>query len=164
MHKVLPSQARLKELLDYDPLAGGLVWKYGRGSRGAGAPAGTNSNNPFRYRMVAISGEAYPAHRIIWMWMTGDDPGDMEVDHIDRDRHNNRWDNLRLATVSQNRANCGCKSRSGLPKGVKKNRDGFGARITMNKVVHWLGTFETAELAHQAYRKAAADLHGEFAA
>ena len=96
--------------------------------------------------------------------MTGEDPGEMEVDHKDRDRQNNRWDNLRLATVSQNRMNCGIKSRSGLPKGVKFNKGRYGARIVVDKVDHWLGTFDTPEEACQAYKAAANDLHGEFAA
>ena len=96
--------------------------------------------------------------------MTGEDPGELEVDHIDRNPQNNKWENLRLATVSQNRANCGGKSRSGLPKGVKKNKGRFGARIRVEGVEHWLGTFDTAAEAHRAYCSAAADVHKEFAA
>ena len=160
--KPLPSQARLKELLDYDPQTGGLVWKHHqRRTDFIGKPAGTHKS---RYSYVSIDNTTYAIHRIVWCWMTGEDPGNLEIDHIDRDRHNNCWTNLRLATVSQNRSNCGTKSRSGLPKGVKKNRDGFGARITVNHVVHWLGTYNTPEEAHEAYKEAALTLHGEFAA
>ena len=45
------------------------------------------------YRKLTFDREIYLSHRIIWMWMTGEDPGEMEVDHIDRDRFNNRWSN-----------------------------------------------------------------------
>ena len=161
MFNPLPSQARLRELLDYDPLTGGLVRiANSRRSDLVGKPAGSNR----LYSRVSVDQKFYAAHRLIWMWMTGDDPGELEVDHIDRNPRNNRWDNLRLATPSQNNFNAKGKSRSGLPKGVKKNRQGFGARITANGVVHWLGTYNTPEEAHQAYCVAAADLHGEFAA
>ena len=160
MLKPLPSQARLKELLDYEPHTGALVRiASSRRTDCVGKPAGNNA----RYSRIDIDGERYAAHRLIWMWVTGEDPGKLEIDHIDRDRHNNRWENLRLATVSQNRINCGNKSRSGLPKGVKKNKGRFGARLTVDGVVHWLGTFDTPEEAHQAYKAAATDLHGEFA-
>ena len=162
MKKPLPSQARLRELLDYDPLSGGLVWKsHQRRTDYIGRPAGSTKPG---YVRVSLDQQFYAAHRLIWVWMTGEDPGALEVDHIDRDRQNNRWDNLRLATVSQNRMNCAVKSRSGLPKGVKHNKGRFGARIVVDKVDHWLGTFDTPEEAHQAYCSAAADLHGEFAA
>ena len=161
MKKPLPSQARLRELLDYDPLSGGLVRiANSRRSDLIGKPAGSNH----LYSKVSVDQKIYAAHRIIWMWMTGEDPGELEIDHIDRNRHNNRWENLRLATVSQNRINCGNKSRSGLPKGVKKNKGRFGARLTVDGVVHWLGTFDTPEEAHRAYCAASTGLHGEFAA
>ena len=158
MKKPLPSQARLRELLDYDPLTGGLVWKSGRG--GTTGIAGFDSD----YRKITIDYEIYVEHRIIWMWMTGEDPGEMEVDHIDRDCSNNKWSNLRLATVSQNRSNVAARNKTGLPKGVFPNKTGYFARIQRNGKKHYLGNFSTPEEAHQAYCVAATDLHGEFAA
>lgn len=162
MHISLPSQARLRELLDYDPLSGGLVRK-AKSNRTdlAGQPAGTKAPG---YIRVHIGGKYYAAHRLIWVWMTGDDPGDLKVDHIDCDRHNNRWDNLRLASITQLRSECRFRSRLGLPRGVKFSKGRFGARIVVDKVDHWLGTFDTPEEAHQAYLAAAADLQQPFAA
>ena len=162
MRVSLPSQARLRELLDYDPLTGGLVRKANsHRSDLVGRPAGTKAPG---YIRVAVDGKGYAAHRLIWVWMTGEDPGELEVDHKDCDRQNNRWDNLRLATISQTRIQCGIKSRSGLPKGVKFHKGRFGANIVVDKVSHWLGTFDTPEEASHAYQAAAADLHGECAA
>ena len=165
MKKPLPSQARLRELLDYDPLTGGLVWKsHQRRTDYIGKPAGNTT--PGGRRSICIDFEHYQGHRLIWMWMTGEDPAEKEVDHIDRNPLNNRWTNLRLATHSQNMTNCKGKSRSGLPKGVQKQKlsDRFMSRIRKDGKVHYLGTYDTPEEAHQAYCVAAADLHGEFAA
>ena len=158
MFKPLPSQARLRELLDYDPLTGGLVWKSHQKPAGNITPGGRQS--------LMLDYQNYQAHRLIWMWMTGEDPAEKEVDHIDRNPLNNCWDNLRLATHSQNMTNCKGKSRSGLPKGVQKQQlsNRFMSRIRKDGKVHYLGTFDTPEEAHQAYCAAAADLHGEFAA
>lgn len=164
MLKPLPSQARLKELLDYDPQAGVLVWKYHqRRTDYVGKPAGNTT--PKGRLSVCIDYENYLVHRIIWMWMTGNDPGEMQVDHIDRNPLNNCWDNLRLATHSQNQMNSKGKSRSGLPKGVQKQSLGrnFTARIRKDGEVYYLGSFETAEEAHQAYCEASDALHGNFA-
>jgi hypothetical protein len=125
----------------------------------AGKPAGSTRMG---YVSVAIHGRHFRAHRLIWKLQTGEDPGANEVDHINLDRRDNRWSNLRLATVQQNRANCRRKSRSDLPKGVKKNKGRFGARVTWDGVVHWLGTFDTPEEAHAAYCAKATELHGHF--
>ena len=163
--KPLPSQDRLRELLDYEPLTGALVWKtHQRRTDYIGKPAGNTT--PAGRRSICIDFENYQVHRIIWMWMTGDDPADKQVDHIDRNPLNNSWDNLRLATHSQNMTNCKSKSRSGLPKGVRKQTlsDRFTSTIRKDGKVYYLGTFDTPEEAHQAYKTAANDLHGEFAA
>ena len=164
MKKVLPSQARLKELLDYDPLTGGLVWKSGRGGQEAGTPAGNRLPGRNKYLQVGIDYQRCLVHRIIWVWMTGEDPGEMEIDHIDRNPLNNRWHNLRLASVSQNRTNVSVRNKTGLPKGVFPNGSGYMARIVKDRKKHYLGQFKNPDEAHQAYCKAAADLHGEFAA
>ena len=165
MKKPLPSQARLRELLDYDPLTGGLVWKLSPANNiPAGSPVGGqgSSNN----RTARIDGGRYPTQRLIWKLVTGDDPPHL-VDHKNGNFTDNSWENLRLATHSQNNANKRLKSStSGLPKGVFRSRSGrrYGASVKFSGVSHFLGYFDTPDEAHQAYRKAAIDLHGEFAA
>ena len=158
----LPSQAELDALLSYEPLTGVLRWKKapGKCSHLLGTEAGAVSGTG--YRIVGVNNVTYRAQRLIWMLAYGVDPSDNRVDHIDNDRANNRLDNLRLATNAQNNANCTGKSRSGLPKGVRKNKCRFGARVRVNKVEHWLGTFDTPELAHEAYCAAAQQHFGEF--
>ena len=87
------------------------------------------------------------------------------VDHIDGDKLNNRLSNLRICTHSENMRNrkMSFSNISGL-KGVEPTKSGtFRATIRVNKVIHRLGTFATAEAAHAAYCEASARLHGEFA-
>jgi HNH endonuclease/AP2 domain len=92
-------------------------------------------------------------------------PTGIEVDHRDGDGLNNRRDNLRSATSSQNAQNQKAKSnnRSGL-KGIWKLPDGrWKAKVVCGGISHYLGIFFTPEDAHAAYIEAAKRLHGEFA-
>ena len=112
-----------------------------------------------------VDGRNYFAHRIAYALHTGEDPLNMHIDHIDGDGLNNSFSNLRLATHAQNIRNSKrpTSNTSGF-KGAYKSRWGrWTARIVIEgKAVH-IGTFDTPELAHMAYCKAAAELHGEFA-
>ena len=87
------------------------------------------------------------------------------IDHRDGDPSNNRWDNLRRATVSQNNANRRLhrNNKCGF-KGVVQNPWGrFIASIYKNGRRIHLGMFATPEAAHAAYVAAARELFGEFA-
>jgi HNH endonuclease len=86
-------------LLYYFSDTGGLVWKTGRRK---GKVAGhVNSRG---YRVVWCGGRLLRAHRVIWLWMTGEWP-EFDVDHQNRVRDDNRWSNLREATRSENMGN-----------------------------------------------------------
>jgi hypothetical protein len=96
--------------------------------------------------------------------MTGEWPTIL-VDHKDRDRANDIWLNLRLATESQNRANSKCKSQFGM-KGVvppTKGQRGWRSQISINGKTKFLGRYATIEEAAAAYANAAAEAFGEFA-
>ena len=97
----MPDQEYLRRTFDYDPETGILKRK----SRARG-PAPTKGGT-VRYKQTRAEGVKYYTHRLIWVWMTGEDPGDMEIDHINRNTHDNRWSNLRLATRSRNQLNTG---------------------------------------------------------
>ena len=163
-YNVLPPAQDLWELFDYKPLTGELVWRKPASRRvKVGAVAGSLQNKG--YCSVRINNGRYLAHRLVWCWVTGTDPGNYEIDHIDVNKLNNAWRNLRLATCSQNC--CNSKTRkhnfTGI-KGAKITATGkYQARIVKDKVYHYLGTFDTAEQAGAAYAVAAAKLHGEFA-
>jgi len=129
----------------------GLVWVKPRWKKWIGKPTGVLIRDS--------QGYSYQAWRLVWALHYGD-PGDHQIDHIDRDRSNNRIENLRLATPSQNQFN---RTRFGKPgfKGVKKNRRAESWIATCNGV--YLGSFSSPELAAQAYNEEAKRTHGEFA-
>jgi hypothetical protein len=96
----------VREILAYDPDTGELTWratKSGRRSKTAGT-AGVWGNHGKRRRTITIDGVIYKAHRVIWLWMTGEWP-ERDIDHEDRDSLNNRWKNLRLGTKVLNSRN-----------------------------------------------------------
>ena len=162
-YKMLPPAQDLWELFDYKPLTGELVWRPSNTHARAGLVAGTISNNG--YLAISIKSIKYKVHRITWSWITGEDPKNFQIDHINGDRLNNTWQNLRLATSSQNCSNCKRNkvNTTGI-KGVKSPRNGkFRAQIIKKGICYYLGTFDTAEKAGAAYAAAALKLHGKFA-
>lgn len=88
-----------------------------------------------------------------------------EVDHKNRNCLDNRRENLRIATTSQNRMNRGKfeGSYSSPYKGVSQRGKKWRAQITLDKKVMHIGSFSTELEAARAYNEAATRLHGEFA-
>ena len=156
--------AYLREILDYDPETGIFRWRCHRSGVTAGAVAG-GVGSTCEYFLIQIDGRKYVAHRLAWLWMTGDWPGS-DLDHIDVDPLNNCWSNLRLATNKQNCANKGpqINNKSGR-KGVcwKKKSKRWCAQITINGKRRHLGYFDTAEAAANTYATAATIHFGEYA-
>lgn len=97
------------------------------------------------------------AHRVAYKLMTGKDAGNQVVDHINNDRTDNRWCNLRLATRSQNRMNSKRKT-----KGYIYVNGRYRARIYVRGQQECIGTFDTEEEARAAYIARAKEVHGEF--
>ena len=93
------------------------------------------------------------------------EPNGLLVDHRDCDGLNNRRDNLRVATHSQNNHNSRLAGHNGSGfKGVSwhKQYEKWHAYISKEGKRLFLGYFASAEAAHAAYCKASAELHGEF--
>lgn len=138
----------------------------GRGSvhEHAGAVAGSLHKDGYVY--TAISGRLYLAHRLAWLWVTGEWPKG-QVDHKNGKRSDNRWSNLRDATVTQNRQNTlGQHARKGPYPGVYKHsrNDGtYVAQIKHKGQVRYLGSFACESAARQARIEAERELFGEFA-
>lgn len=118
------------------------------------------------YLCAYIGNRRVVAHRVAWALMTGKFPVE-GLDHIDGDRTNNRWSNLREANPTQNMCNSATKRKvNDLPRGVvpvKKVRSSFLARIQFKKRNITLGVFPTPEEAGEVYQLAAEMLHGSYA-
>lgn len=153
-------QKYLKEIIDYDYLSGRFTWRAKRpGTRGVGALAGNPMNNG--YWQINIDGSGYLAHRLAFLWVNGEWPACC-VDHINGDRADNRWENLRQASYGENQQNMKLdkRNKSGF-RGVSwsKSTGKWQASIQVNKVPRHLGFFDSPEVAGQAYLQAKSRLH-----
>lgn len=156
---------RLLEVLSYEPATGLFRWKIKIAKHTIVGAVTSQSPSKQGYLRIRIDGELFVAHRLAVFYMTGEWP-EATVDHRDRIRTNNEWDNIRNASYSQNSANQALSPRntSGF-KGVSWNADGhrWQAHIMVNKKSIYLGLFDRAEDAAEAYIAAAIEHFGEFA-
>jgi hypothetical protein len=156
---------RLLEVLSYEPETGKLRWLKRISIRVKAVGVEAGSITPDGYIEIGLDGHNYQAHCLAWFYMTGE-WSDLQIDHKDTDRKNNKWMNLRKATHGQNVQNSGPRknNKSGF-KGVSFNKERglWQARIMSERKLHLLGHFETPQEAREAYASKAIDLHGEFA-
>jgi len=172
----LPTLEYLKECFEYFPDSGKLVWSHRPENHFV------SSREHKRYCSTRLGKEAgrirfdgylelrldyvyYGVHRIVYKLMTGEEPENF-IDHINGDKSDNRWDNLREATSTQNNHNRKIsKNNTTGYKGVSWNshfgkykssiRVGEGRRI-------FLGYFDSLEEAKDSYNKAADQHHKEY--
>jgi hypothetical protein len=144
---------RANELLIYSPVTGDLRWRVGRAKVKAGSIAGSIKSDG--YRAVTIDYREYRAHRIAWLLVTGEWPT-YEIDHIDGQRANNAWHNLRDVPHllnQQNRRKAFANNPTGR-LGVSKIGKRFLAQIQISGRSTYIGTFDTADEAHASYVQA----------
>lgn len=156
-----PNRERLLELLAYEAESGLFAWKLDRrGHVKAGDPAGSAHGGG--YRNIKFDGKKYLAHRVAWLYVTGEWPEE-DIDHRNRDRVDNRFANLRVVTRQVNLQNqARPKSHSTSPYlGVTRDKGGnrWVAQIQVGSMKTWLGTFGTSEEASAAYLAAKRNLH-----
>jgi hypothetical protein len=151
------TQEQLKSKLRYNKKTGVFYWVDGVPATLIGKQAGT-ADLTGRIR-ITLNGKKYPAHHLAWLWVHGVMPT-KSIDHKNRSPSNNRISNLREATPAQQNQNLGMSKRntSGYI-GVSRVGNKWRARISSGGVVYYLGTYDTPEEAHKAYKKAKAELH-----
>lgn len=149
------NQYEVRKLFIY--VDGSLHWRENRNSKTrAGDKAGTINNRG--YRLIYVDGKLYSEHRLIYLYHRGIMP--KIVDHIDRDRLNNRIGNLRPVNSSLSNHNRNAYGTSGF-RGVSKRGCVFQSSIVKNGKRYYLGSFPTAEDAYNAYKKKSAELYGQ---
>jgi hypothetical protein len=99
------------------------------------------------YRRVMMGKQHYKMHRLIWIMFHGEIPDGLVVDHIDQNRANNRIENLRLATKSENNRN---RSVDGIT--FDKSRNLWKAQTSINNKNVLLGRYKTEQEAKEAYQ------------
>ena len=164
----MPSKGVLDRVFRYKPKTGELIWRvrpvtlFTQGitkdrprtaehacnqwnSRWAGKSAA--SLKPDGYCYTHFNYQTLLVHRVAWKIMTGADP--VEIDHIDGNRSNNKWSNLRNGTRSDNQRNAALKSTntSGY-HGVR-----FDTRLQRWTAIIQVGTFDSREEAVVARKK-----------
>lgn len=183
--KPLPKIEYLRNRLSYDPETGVILWKPITQAQAMAKTeaqreyevlrfneqlAGTPATLPDRRRggastrdVISVGGFILAPAHVAWALHYGEWP-EMIVDHINRNPHDNRIENLRLATASQNAAN---KTKSDGKTsdylGVIKNRGKWEARIKIGGQQTVIGIFDDEEQAAIAYDCAAITTHREFA-
>lgn len=153
---------RLREALAYDPETGIFTWKVKAAKNTViGSTAGCTCPKT-GYILIRLDKVLYQAHRLAWLYMTGEHP-DVQIDHKDTVRNNNSWANLRLATSAENKQNQrrpGARNTSGmLGVYVDRTRGKYAAKIGVGGKSKYLGRFDTREAAYAAYLKAKREMH-----
>lgn len=147
----------VREYLHYDPASGIFTWVKSPARKiRIGSRAGYSSVNG--YRALKLRGQTVLEHRLAYLYMEGRWP-DFEIDHRNRVRADNRWDNLRPAQHHENHQNRGIKPRQFQP-GARPTKGGrWYSRIKLRGRTQYLGTFDTEVEAGAAYLKAKENLH-----
>jgi len=161
--KEILTHEKLKELIEYNPETGIMNWIVNRpGIRSDGIVGYVTSQG---YVGVELLGRKYYIHRLIWFYVTGSWPTHV-MDHRNGNRADNRWSNLREATLSENSRNRSMlrKNKTGY-KGVR--RRGKNVWIARIGGLHGIGQetigrFDSPEAAAKAYEEESQRRYGNF--
>ena len=114
----MPTQEELKSLLNYDDKTGIFTWRKSSGPVKSGSVAGYV--NEKGYILIGIKGKSYRAHRLAWLYVTGEHPVNV-IDHINGVRDDNRLSNLRSCTQKENINNPLARKKSSLTQPIGKS-------------------------------------------
>ena len=148
----------LRHYLHYDPLTGVWTWMnpLPRSKMRRGDIAGRIMDNG--RRQIRISGYFFYSSRLAWLYMTGSWPQD-QIDHVNRIKDDDRWENLREASQSQNSYNRGWCENNGDMRGIRP----CGKQFAVNIGGYYLGLFVTLDAAIEARNEALKYYANQFA-
>ena len=154
------TQSLATEVWRYDPDTGFFFWRVSpRYKIAIGDRAG---NFDGKYWRLRYKKKNYKASRVAWLIMTGLWPND-QIDHVNGNKVDDRFCNLREATNAENCRNIGVRKTNRLGiKGVSKNKYSYTAVTTLNGKRYHIGSFRTPEEAALYQQAAAHALHGKF--
>ena len=157
------TQMILQTKLKYFADTGMFIWTEHNHQSHRGKPAG-NRRKADGYIQIKIAGKLYLAHRLAWLYVFGVFPKH-EIDHINRNKADNRIDNLREATRRENEYNKPRrKDNTSGYTGVTmcKSSGRWIANIKRNGQQIYLGRFDTPSAAHEVYLIHAKEIQGLF--
>ena len=154
-------KAWLDSNLEYCPVLGDLKWKEIVKCKREGVAGATNKNSityqEVRTSMIDGKMKTFLNHRVVWYFHNRDSDMPPVLDHIDGNKKNNRIENLRAVSHSQNRMNTdGRSNTTSVMKGVyrtksKTNPWAAAIRIPSQKRQQYIGVYPTEKMAAQAY-------------
>lgn len=157
------TQEELKRRLNYDPETGIFRWADVQRGYSKGSIAGSPEKKG--YIGIKVGKRTYKAHRLAWLYMTGEWP-EQFLDHINGIKGDNRWSNLRQANGSENQFNHRVRSdnTSGI-KGVSwsKRRRAWVCSVAIKGKSKYLGQARSLEEARIKVMNGRVMMHGEFA-
>ena len=163
MTRELLTAERLREVLGYDPETGAFTWRVTRGKARRGRDAGYRDARGYIH--IRIYGALYKAHRLAWFFVCESWP-ESQMDHVNRDKGDNRIHNLRQATNFENQRNGDVQSNntSGFT-GVRwdKKTSKWHSYITVFGRQKNLGFYASRADAIAARKAGETQHHGDFA-
>jgi len=150
----MSTKDKLNELFEYQD--GNLFWRETKCPRAIkGTLAGSMQRNG--YWRVGVDYVYYGLHRAIWIYHNGDIPSGMHIDHLDGNPSNNKIENLRCCTQTQNEWNK-------KVAGVSFEKGKWRARFKCSNKSYHVGLFNTFEAAKSARDAAVIEMRGELTA
>ena len=151
--KKLPPFDVVNELLAYNIITGVLTWKVNKSNVKAGTKAGYLKKTGYLY--LSINKQDCAAHRVAWLLVTKKDPWPYEVDHINHNKSDNAFKNLRKATIQQNSSNRlkGTNNTSGhksITYQSHQTSNPYVVCMHQQNKSHYVGSFPTLEMALKA--------------
>ena len=149
------------DYISYDPVSGQFTAIKDRGKIKKGDKLGTKTTNG--YLVLGFRNKTQLCHRLAFLFMTGVFP-ELDVDHINGDRSDNRWTNLRQATRKQNSFNRGENKSKPLPKNIYLHKSGrYRVKMKIEGVTMHFGYFTELDKALEKARSIQELYHKEFA-